>query len=542
MRYVIILIFFFNTLFSFGQRAKPKLVVGIVVDQMRYDYLEKYWDKFGEDGFKKLVNNGFNSKNTHYNYMPTFTAPGHASIFSGTTPKSHGIIANEWYDKKSKEMVYCTDDSDYKTVGSNSDKGKMSPNRMLGGNLSDELKIITNSKAKAIGISLKDRGAILSIGKKADAAYWFEGGNTGKWISSSYYMDELPDWVRKVNKKNTANTLLNSVWNTFLPIEDYTESIADDNPYETLFEGETKPVFPHDLQKLRQNNNNFSLIKSTPFGNTITTEIVIAAITSEGLGQDEITDFLAISYSSTDYVGHQFGPASLELEDTYLRLDQSIAELISFLESEIGKDNILIVLTSDHGVADVPQYTIDKNLSAGYFDEEKTMKALSAFLTKKWKTDDLIENVSNFQLFLNHKNIKKNKLKAKEIERDIVEFLSKEKDIEKVYSYRDISKRKAENTMLGNLERGYKKKRSGDVLFVLKPGFISSYYKTGTTHGSPYPYDTHVPLIWYGYNIPKGETTDKVTIPDIAATLADLLGIVPHKTFTGKSIFPDLAR
>ena len=276
---------------AFAQPNRPKLVVGIVVDQMRYDYLTRYWNKFGEDGFKKLVNNGFNCKNTHYNYMPTFTGPGHASIYTGTTPENHGIIANDWYDKQLKKYVYCAEDKSVKTVGSESKDGLMSPNRMLTTTITDELKLATNFKGKVIGVSLKDRGAILPAGHKADAAYWFEGDDTGKWISSSYYMNQLPKWVNEVNKKNSANTYLNGVWNTLLPIAEYTESIADNNPYEGLFNTEKTPTFPHNLKALRDSNENYSLIKDTPFGNNITTEMAIAAIKGGMLGGDDITDF-----------------------------------------------------------------------------------------------------------------------------------------------------------------------------------------------------------------------------------------------------------
>jgi predicted AlkP superfamily pyrophosphatase or phosphodiesterase len=363
-------LFCFNFL-AFAQQQKPKLVVGIVIDQMRYDYLDRYWNKFGNDGFKKIINNGFNCKNTHYNYMPTYTGPGHASIYTGTTPENHGIIANDWYDKRQKKYVYCAEDTTVKTIGSTSKDGLMSPKNMITTTITDQLKLNTNFKGKVIGISLKDRGAILPAGHKADAAYWFEGKNTGKWISSSYYFNELPKWVQEVNKKNSANTYLNSPWNTLLPIAEYTASIADNNPYEGLFEGEKTPTFPHNLPALRDSNENYSLIKNTPFGNNITTEMALAAIIGEKLGEDEITDFLALSYSSPDYIGHQFGPMSVEVQDNYLRLDQDIAQLLTYLESKFGKDEVLIFITADHGAVDVPQFLIDNHIPAGYFDKKK---------------------------------------------------------------------------------------------------------------------------------------------------------------------------
>ncbi|HRN41097.1 MAG TPA: alkaline phosphatase family protein, partial [Vicingus sp.] len=273
IRLVAFSVLFFAGFFSFAQQQKPKLVVGIVIDQMRYDYLDRYWNKFSDDGFKKIVNGGFNCKNTHYNYMPTYTGPGHASIYTGTTPENHGIIANDWYNKKTKKMIYCAEDTTVKTIGSSSKVGLMSPKNMVTTTISDQLKLNTNFKGKVIGVSLKDRGAILPAGHKADAAYWFEGKNTGKWISSSYYLNQLPKWVQEVNKKNSANTYLSKPWNTLLPIAEYSESIADNNPYEGIFKGEKTPTFPHNLPALRDSNENYSLIKNTPFGNNITTEM-----------------------------------------------------------------------------------------------------------------------------------------------------------------------------------------------------------------------------------------------------------------------------
>ncbi|MGE0560373.1 MAG: alkaline phosphatase PafA [Flavobacteriales bacterium] len=536
MKKFVVVLLLLNGFVVVSQTDKPKLVVGIVVDQMRYDYLIRYWNKFGDDGFKKLVNGGFNCKNTHYNYMPTFTGPGHASIYTGTTPENHGIIANDWYDKQLKKYVYCAEDNSVKTVGSNSKDGLMSPSRMLTTTITDELKLATNFKGKVIGVSLKDRGAILPAGHKANAAYWFEGNDTGKWISSSYYMNQLPKWVNEVNKKNSANTYLNGVWNTLLPITEYTESIADDNLYEGLFNTEKTPTFPHNLKALRDSNENFSLIKATPFGNNITTEMAIAAIKEEQLGIDDVTDFLAVSYSSTDYVGHQFGPTSIEVEDTYLRLDQSLAELLTYLESNFGKENVLVFLTSDHGAVDVPQFLIDNHIPAGYFDQSAAITELKAFLKNKWLVDDLIENVSNFQVFLNRESMLKNKLNNADIQNDVADYMLKFKGVGKTFMAQALKQSVFTDGISANIQRGFNHSRSGDVMFVLESGWIKSGYKTGTTHGSPYEYDTHVPLLWYGYNIPKGETADRVVIPDIAATLASLLNIIAPSSCTGNSI------
>ncbi len=518
-----------------AQQQKPKLVIGIVIDQMRYDYLDRYWNKFGNDGFKKIINNGFNCKNTHYNYMPTYTGPGHASIYTGTTPENHGIIANDWYNKRDKKMMYCAEDTTVKTIGSTSKDGLMSPKNMITTTITDQLKLNTNFKGKVIGISLKDRGAILPAGHKADAAYWFEGKNTGKWISSSYYFNELPKWVQEVNKKNSANTYLSKTWNTLLPIAEYTASIADNNPYEGVFDGEKTPTFPHNLPALRDSNENYSLIKNTPFGNNITTEMALAAILGEKLGEDEITDFLALSYSSPDYIGHQYGPMSVEVQDNYLRLDQDIAQLLAYLESKFGKDEVLIFITADHGAVDVPQFLIDNHIPAGYFDKKKMTDDLKAFCLTKWNTD-LIENISNGNVFLNHEIITKNNLNSSQIEQEIANYLLTFEGISQTFTANTLKTTVITENIAANIQRGFSQSRSGDVIYVLASGWINDGYKTGTTHGSPYHYDTHVPLLWYGHQIPKGETTKKVVIPDIAATLAVLLNINAPSACTGNPI------
>jgi predicted AlkP superfamily pyrophosphatase or phosphodiesterase len=536
MKRFIILSLVVIPLLGIAQKQKPKLVIGIVVDQMRYDYLTRFWDKYGEGGFKKLVNGGFNCKNANYNYMPTYTGPGHASIYAGTTPENHGIISNTWYNKVANNNMYCTRDYLSNTVGSASGNGKMSPKNMLGTTITDELKLATNNRGKVIGMSLKDRGAILPAGHKADAAYWYDGGDVGKWISSTYYMKELPGWVEKINKANMSNKYLSGEWETLLPMEKYTESIKDNNPYEGLFNGEKTPEFPHNLSSLRVANGNYSLIKSTPFGNTILKELALAAIKGEELGKDNFTDFLAVSFSSPDYIGHQFGPMSVEVEDTYLRLDKDIEEIMNYLEKNFGKDEVLIFLTADHGVVNVPQYLIDNNLPAGYFDNLKLTSDLRAYLKKEYNTDTLIMNISNYQVFLNHDYINKNNWNLEAIENSIARFLLKQKGIAKAVTASSLKATQYTSGVLSNTQRGFHQARSGDILYVLESGWIPAGYSTGTTHGSPYNYDTHVPLLWYGSGVKQGQSDDFVVIPDIAATIAALLEIQPPSACTGNPI------
>jgi len=536
MKSIILVLAVLISMLNYAQTQKPKIVVGIVVDQMRYDYLDRFWNRFEEDGFKKLINEGFNCKNTHYNYMPTYTAPGHASIYTGTTPENHGIIANDWFDKEAGDYTYCTSDTSVSTIGSSSKNGLMSPKKMVATTITDELKLNTNSKGKVIGISIKDRGAILPAGHIADGAYWFDGGNEGKWISSTYYNKELPKWVKEVNKTNTPDKYLQQPWETILPISSYTESIADDNPYEGVFATEEKPVFPHNLPELRDSNYNYSLIKATPFGNTIVKEMALAAIKGEQLGQDAHTDFLAISFSSTDYIGHRYGPMSVEIEDTYLRLDREIAELLTELDTQFGKDNVLVFLTADHGAVNVPQYLIDNHLPAGYFNLKNAVEDLRKKCKEQFLTDSLISNVSNGQIFLNYDQIKNKKLNQKKVEQYIASVMLKYDGVAQTFTRTNLVSGQFQEGIPAIIQNGFNQNRSGDVVFVLESGWINKGYATGTTHGSPYAYDTHVPLLWYGYGIKKGETNQKVVIPDIASTIADLLTIQMPSACTGTPI------
>jgi predicted AlkP superfamily pyrophosphatase or phosphodiesterase len=521
MRKILIGIILLGAVSVFAQGQKPKLVVGIVVDQMRNDYISKYWNKYGEGGFKKLVSNGFYCKNTHYNYVPTYTGPGHASIYTGTTPAVHSIISNNWYDKYTKEMVYCTQDDSVVTLGADNNSGKMSPSRMKASTITDELKLSTNMEAKVIAVSLKDRGAILPGGHAADGAYWFDG-NSGKWVSSTYYMNKLPGWVDGVNKANAAEPLIMAGWNTLLPIAEYTESFADDNAFEGLFEGETNPVFPHDLTKSFEVDK-FGVIKSTPFGNTITRMFAESAIENEKMGMDNVTDFLALSFSATDYVGHMYGPQSVELEDTYLRLDKDIESFMKFLDAKIGKENYTIFLTADHGAVEVPSYLLHQKQVAGYIKTTGLKEILNDEFSMVYGEGKWIENYSNGQFFYTEDLKKKS---VDEVYGVAERFLLKMDGISNVYSKEQVIIGNQEGSIFKSVQLGYNQKASGDLMFLLEPGWIIEHYgQTGTTHGSPYNYDSHVPLLWYGKGISQGETVDRVDITDIAVTLSMLLDI-----------------
>ena len=496
-------------------------MVGIVVDQMRYDYLPRYWDKFSDNGFKRLISDGFSFRNHHFNYFPTYTGPGHAAIYTGTTPSINGIVGNAWYDRSIGRNMYVVSDSTVSPVGTNGSDGEMSPANLLSTTVTDELKTI-NKNSKVIGISIKDRAAILPAGHVADGAFWYED-STGNFISSSWYADDLPKWMKNFNQKGLARELNKKTWNTLLPIEKYTESNPDDSPYEGTFDGEERPVFPHNLAKI--GDGDYWPIKSSPYGNTLVKEAAKAAIEGENLGADGTTDFLAVSFSSTDYVGHQFGPHSVELEDTYLRLDRDLKDFLSYLDETVGKGNYLVFVTADHGVVDVPSELKDRNLPGGYFDSDTAVEELASYLDEEYGDEDWIESYTNQQIYLDRDLVSKQGYDLAQMQKGAAEFLLQFKGVKSSMTAHDFQYKDFSDGQQAMYERGFMYDRSGDIYIQLKSGWLDSSYPTGTSHGSPYNYDTHVPLLFYGWNVPEGYTDQKTVIPQIAPTVARMLNI-----------------
>lgn len=515
----------FILLFSLGfsQNEKPKLVVGIVVDQMRTDYLYRYYDDYGNDGFKRLMQQGFVFKNTHFDYKPTYTAPGHSSIYTGTTPAIHGIVGNTWYHRGEKESVYCTTDMSMKSVGIDAEDkaGRMSPYRLQSTTITDELKLETNFRGKVIGISIKDRGAILPAGHFADAAYWMN--DDGKFISSSFYFDTLPQWVTNYNSQKNAEKYIQQGWNLLRPASAYDESTADNTPYERIFDPKEAPVFPYDLQAIADIQGSNEIIKTTPYGNNMVAELSMKAIENEDLGKDAFTDFLAISFSSTDYIGHSFGPRSMEIQDTYLRLDETLAELFTYLDKQVGKGNYLLFLTADHAAAENPKYLYDRKYYVKSLNRKENGKLIEKIVTDKYG-EGIFNNYSNQNIFLHDDIIAEKGLNYNEIIQEIQQKLIQEPFVLRVYSRDEILKGNPNDYHLSMIAKGFDPKQNGDLVILLDPQYME-YYETGTTHGSTYMYDTHVPNIWYGWHVPQGETAERYDITTIAPTLSQMLNI-----------------
>lgn len=519
--------------------GQPKLVVGIVVDQMRADYLQRFAPGFTEGGFNRLLRQGLTAANTHYNYVPTYTGPGHASIFSGTTPATHGIIANYWYERERGATVYCAEDSSVQLVGS-SEGAAASPRRLLVTNLADELKLATNRQAKVVGVSVKDRSAIMPAGHLADGAYWYNW-NDGRIVSSSWYTSELPGWVQDFNQQNLPDEYLKNTWDLLLPAEAYTSSGPDNQAYERVFRGKDRPVFPYELPLLRADNEDYGLLPYTPWGNSLVTELALAALRGEQLGQNTVPDMLTVSYSSPDIVGHAFGLRSRELEDVYFRLDREIARLLEALDQQVGEGNYLVFLTADHAAADVPQYFIDENLPAGYFNEDELGKLVNQQLSQKYGEGQWVEWAGNYQLYLNHSLIAEQGLSLTQLQQDAADYALQYPNVVDALPASVLRYHNFNSGLAEKLQMGYYRPRSGDVLLVLPPEWIHPM-EYGTTHGSGYNYDTHVPLLFYGWNVPKGvRLSRKLKITDIAPTISFMLGIPLPSGANGEPI-PELVR
>ena len=536
--------------------AKPRLVVGITVDQMRADYLSRFgaWEDasspatFGEGGFRRMVEEGFTCRDHHFGYAPTYTGPGHASIYTGTTPTVHGIVGNDWYDRASGTSVYCASDTSVKGVNGDGvdfeglilgSSGQMSPHRMLSTTLGDELKMATGGQAKVYGVSMKDRGAILPAGHAADGAFWFYGKDLGHFVSSTYYGDTLPLWLVDLNQSGRAEELMAAGWDRLHDEAIYAQCLPDNNPYEGAFKGELKPTFPYDLQALKSQNGGYDLLKGTPGGNSLIVDFALAAIDGADLGQDDVTDLLALSFSATDYVGHRVGPHAQETMDMYLRLDMELQRLFDALDEKVGEGQWTAFLSADHGGANVPSHAAAVGMPTEYWKPGNLMDAVEATLKERWGTprggQSWILRHSNDQVFLNHPLLDARGIDRSTMARFVAEQCATDPGLSKAVAACDAPAMAANDPVVARLVRGHRPGHSGDVFLVPQPGWID-YGRTGTTHGSAYPQDTHVPALFLGAGVAHGETHARTYIRDIAPTVAQLMRSPYPNGATGEPI------
>jgi predicted AlkP superfamily pyrophosphatase or phosphodiesterase len=531
-KYFLIPCFLFLISYSLtAQINRPKLVVGLVVDQMRWDYLYRFNELYGESGFKRLLKEGFSSDNNFIPYMPTYTAVGHTTIYTGSVPAISGIVGNNWFDKTAGKGVYCTDDSTVSTVGNSGKAGKMSPANMWVTTITDELRLSNNFKSKVIGIALKDRGAILPAGHSANAAYWYDAG---KWITSTHYMNTLPTWVEQFNRKDLPGKYMSKDWTTLLPMNRYDLSTADDRPYEGTIKGEKTTTFPHKLSSI-PDSIKYESFRTTPSANTFTFDFAKAAIENESLGKNTVTDFLAISISSTDYIGHTFGPNSIETEDTYLRLDRDIADFLQFLDAKLGKGNYTVFLSADHGVAHIPAFSAEHKIPGGNFEDGDLRKELNKMIETDFGVKNVVQSLQNYQVYLNSNELEKHGKDIVAVKKAVIKALQAKLFIISVFETDKLSATTLAEPLKTMLANGYNPKRSGDIQFTLKPGYFDGGNK-GTTHGLWNPYDSHIPCVFFGWGVKPGKTNRETYMTDIAPTIAAMLQIQMPSGCVGKVI------
>jgi predicted AlkP superfamily pyrophosphatase or phosphodiesterase len=539
---ILLLIFSFTGLMGQGAYIppdKPKLIIGIVVEQLRYDQVEKFRSKFCENGIRKLLNEGTFFQNASFQYMLTQSAPGHTTISTGAEPSLHGITSDSWYLPLKNEQIYCTKDASVNPAGGSYESGLHSPVNLQVSTFSDELKMATNRKSKVFAVGLKENSSIFSAGHAADAAYWYDN-TTGTWMTSSYYIDSLPSWVNDFNALNYPEKYLTNSWTLLRPYQDYSDCISDTNKFEAGFNGQN--YFPYDLKKLSTRgkagtDRDYSFLRETPFGNTVTTEFAKRLIEKEGLGKDDVTDFLTVCYSATDYIGHRFGPSSFEMADAIYRLDKDIEDLLKYLNETMGKKNILVYFTSAHGISEIPGVLESIRIPAGIFKQDQAIYLLKSYLKASYGDGEWIKGYSEKQLFLNRTLIEDAKIPLEEIQKKVARFLVQFSGVAAAYPYSAFEANDFGNGNLKKIINNFNPQRSGDVIIVLNSGWVEKESNYVTNHNSPYEYDSHVPLIWYGWSVNRATVTRKVNMTDIAATLSSLCKIPYPNGCTGEPMF-----
>ena len=481
---------------GFGER--PKLVVGIVVDQMRWDYLSRYYDQFGEDGFKRLISKGYSCDNCLINYVPTITAIGHTSVYTGTTPALHGICGNDFFIDD--VPTYCCGDKTVDPVGTdNRKRGCMSPRNLLATTIGDQLRLHTDFRSKVVGVSYKDRAAILPAGRSSDHAYWLDIDN-GQFITSTYYRTELPDWAKAYNQELMKNK---------------------------------------ELQKVGKN------VGLYPLCGHITTDMAIAALKGEQLGKGEVTDMLCVSYSQTDVIGHKYGTRGEHTDEAYLELDKDLARLMKALDEQVGEGNYLLFLTADHGGTHNYQFMRDHNLGAGAWkaQEEVTNSQMDAYLKEKFGPNAdhsaIINGLAGYRVYLNHGKIKELGLDLAKVKEALIEHARQLPHVQFVLDFEKANTWSVPDALRSRALLGYHPHRSGDLMLVLEPNwyeFWPSSSPIGATHGTWNPDDSHIPLLFYGWKVEHGSTSREVHITDIAPTVTQMLHIQQPNACIGEPI------
>lgn len=516
-----------------GVDKKPRLIVGIVIDQMRYDIIYKYWNKFENNGFKRLINEGTVCKNAQYHFMVSKGCISYSTIVTGANPCVHGIISDDWYLRLSDKIVHCTKDTTVTTLGGTWETGRHSPRNLLVTTVGDELRFSSNKASKVISMSLDASNAVLAGGHAPNAAYWLDP-ESGSMITSTFYMQSPTRWMEEFNRKKLADAYLDRSWEPINPLTSYTDSssIMDDN---FIFRGQKK--FPYDLRKAAtiKDRRNYSLLKYTPFGINYLKDFAIASIVNEQLGKDDVTDMLCIGFTSPGTVAQTFGLNSVEMEDTYIRLDKEIRHLLDFLDSYVGKGNVLVFLTSSQGAAYSPSYMQQNGVSTGYFNPYQSVALLRSYMNALYGTQDLIKHYNNLQFYINQNKVRELKLSFDKVQQEMADFLTDFTGVHHVMISGDMQHQGFTEGVNQMIQNSYHAKRSGDIIVYLEPGWLEKK-NDSYNYISASSSETHVPLIWYGWKVKKKNIYREVDMTDIAPTISTLLDISYPNGCQGKAI------
>ncbi len=535
---VLIIVLVMGSVGVSGQKIpsqKPKLVVGITVSGMRYDYLSVYWDKFGDDGFKKMASTGANCKNARYDYLITEPSVGYATIATGAKPNAHGIVSDYWYERLTNKVTYSLDDPDQTTIAGPYGTGQFSPAALHSRTISDELRVISRFKSKSIGISMDPQAAVLMAGHTANAAYWIDP-SSATWMTSSYYMDSLPRWVKEFNEKNYRDIYLDRTWETLLPISEYHESMLDNNPYETGIEGQI--TFPYDLARISTRNRkerDYSVLMATPWGNTFTKDLAIAAIVNEELGQREVSDMIHIGFNATKYLSENYSTWSMEIQDAYLRLDKDIAHLLGFLDDQLGLENVVVYLTAENALADDPRYLEESRIPSGFFNYRTSISLLKSYLNAIYGQGEWVTFYYAQQIYLNHQLIEDSRLSLEEVQDRVARFMIQMAGVSNALQAYVLQRNNFTDGVFERIQNSYYQKRSGDVIIYLTPGWVE-HSSVGRNGFAEFQFGPHVPLLFYGWKVNRVTIPEKLSLTDIAATIAYFLEISMPENASGKVI------
>jgi predicted AlkP superfamily pyrophosphatase or phosphodiesterase len=527
----------------------------IVVDQFRYDYLERFGDLFGTNGFRRLMRDGASWTQSNYDHMPTYTAPGHGTMMTGAYPAESGIIGNEWLDRASGKRITSVTDETVKLLGGGPNEIAASPSRLMASTVGDELRLATSDRAKVIGISVKDRSAILPAGRHANAAYWFST-TTGNMVSSTYYFNQLPAWVNTFNATRPADKYFGAKWDRLLPEAEYLKRAGPDSPpWETVTSTGDTNAFPHTITggATAPNTTFYWALDYSPFTNEMLVSFVQQAIVNEKLGDDDDTDVLTVSFSANDYVGHRYGPYSQEAMDAALRVDQQIGKLLDFVDARVGLSNTLIAFTADHGVAPIPEHAAALGLGGARIKAEDLFAVIGAALRGRYRSGDYLlrfkeanttrEWLINSNLYFDYDALRRDGVNVEEFSQAVCAAALTVPGIARCFTRSQLMR--GATSITDPIERralhGFYAARSGDAVLVAEP-FKYHADTITATHGSQYSYDTHVPTIIMGAGVNAGRYLEPASPTDIAPTLSALLRITPPSNSVGRVLIEALRK